>query len=49
MFFGLRHPAVVRGDNEKREIDRAHARNHTPDEIFVTGHIDNADMGLLLS
>ena len=48
MLFGLRHPAVVRCDNEESEIDRPHASDHVSDEIFVAGHIDDADMEPLL-
>ena len=48
MLFGLGHPAVVRCNNEEREIYRPHTSDHVPDEIFVAGHIDDADMELLL-
>src|SRR6266403_2389096 len=34
MLFGLRHPAVVRCDNEKCEIDRSHAGDHVSNEVL---------------
>ena len=42
MLFGLRHPAVIGRNDKQREINRADARDHAADEIFVAGHIDNA-------
>ena len=40
---GLRHHAVVGGDDQHREIDAAHAGEHVADEALVTGHVDEAD------
>jgi len=48
MFFGLRHPAVIRCNNKESEIQRPHTSDHVPDEIFVAGYIDNADIKPLL-
>src|SRR5437867_13235297 len=48
MLYGLRHPAVARGDNKERKIYRPHTSDHVPDEIFVAGHIDDADVEPLL-
>ena len=42
MFLRLRHPAVVGGHDEQREIDRAQSGDHVANEIFVSGHIDHA-------
>jgi len=42
MLFRLPHPAVVGRNNEKREINRADARDHVPDEILVAGNVDDA-------
>src|SRR5262245_25052763 len=44
MLFSLRHPAVISGNNQKREIDRADAGNHVSNKIFVTGHIDDSNV-----
>ena len=44
MLFSLWHPAVVRRHNEKRQINRADARDHVFYEIFVAGHIHDAEM-----
>src|SRR5207249_10091949 len=44
MLFSLRHPAVVSGNNHKREIDRADTRNHVSNKIFVTGYIDDSNV-----
>src|SRR5207302_1413036 len=44
MLFRLRHPSVVGGNNEKREINRANAGDHVANEIFMTRHINNADV-----
>jgi hypothetical protein len=48
MLFSLRHPAVVGSNDQKREIDRADARNHVSNKIFVTGDIDDSDVEPLL-
>src|SRR5205807_3100505 len=47
VFFSLWHPAVVHGDHEQREIDRANPRDHIAHEIFVTWNIDNPEMKFL--
>ena len=44
MLLGLRHPALVRGDDEQRDVDRAHAGEHVLDEAHVAGHVDEADL-----
>ena len=44
MLFSLWHPAVVRGDDEQREIDRPDTCNHVAHKIFVAGNIDNPNM-----
>ena len=43
VLLGLRHPAVVRRDDEQRHVHRADARNHVLDEILVPRHIDDAE------
>ena len=48
MLFGLRHPAIVSGNDQKREIDRADTGNHVSNKIFVTGHIDDSNVEPLL-
>ena len=40
---GLRHDAVVGGDDEHDEIDRGRACQHGVDEAFVTGHVDETE------
>ena len=44
MLLGLWHPAVVRGDDEQRQINRADARHHVFHEIFVAGNVDDAEL-----
>ena len=44
MLLALRHPAVIGGDNEERQIDRADASNHVAHEILVPGNVDNSGM-----
>ena len=43
VLLGLRHPALVRGDDEQRDLDRADAREHVLHEADVTGHVDEPD------
>src|SRR3954468_8037095 len=43
MFLRLRHPSVVRRDDQKREIDRADARNHVANKILVPGHVHDSN------
>ena len=43
MFFGLRHPAVVRRDNDQCQIDRADTRDHVLYEIFVPRHVNDTE------
>ena len=43
VFLGLGHPALVRGDHEHGDVDRADAREHVLDEAHVPGHVDEAD------
>ena len=40
----LRHDALVGGDDEQREIDRADAGEHVADEADVPGHVDDRDL-----
>ena len=47
MLFALRHPTIVSGNNKKCEIDRADARDHVPNETFVTGNIDNPSVNVV--
>jgi hypothetical protein len=42
MLLGLRHPAIVSGDDEQCEIDRADARHHVLHEVLVARHVDDA-------
>ena len=43
MLLGLRHPAVVGGHDEQREVDRADARDHIFHEVFVARYIHDAE------
>ena len=45
VFGGLRHPALVRGDDEERDLHRADAGEHVLHEAHVTGHVDEPDVG----
>ena len=42
MLFRLPHPAVISRDDKEREINRADARDHVPDEILMAGNVDDA-------
>ena len=42
MFFGLRHRAVISGDDQNCEIDATNAGQHVAYEFFMPGHIDEA-------
>ena len=42
MLLGLRHPAIVGGDDQQREIDGADAGDHVLDEVLVARHVDDA-------
>ena len=44
MFAGLRHDALVGGDDEQGCINAAHSGEHVLDKAFVAGHIDDADL-----
>ena len=44
MFARLRHDGVVSRDDQHGHVDARRAGDHVPDETFVTGHIDNADL-----
>jgi hypothetical protein len=44
VFFGLRHPTVVGGDDEEREVNRANARDHILDEVLVPRDIHDTDV-----
>ncbi len=46
MFAGLRHGAIVGGDDEQREVDAAGTGEHGGDQFLVAGHVDEADPGL---
>ena len=41
---GLRHRALVGGDDQQRGVDAADAGEHVLDEPLVTGDIDDADL-----
>ena len=43
MLDGLRHDAVVRGDDQQHEVDAGRAGQHVVDEALVPGHVDEAD------
>ncbi len=43
MFAGLRHDAVVGGDNKQREVNAACAGQHGMHETLVTGNVDEAE------
>ena len=40
---GLRHHALVGGDDQQREVDAARAGQHVLDEALVAGHVDDLD------
>ena len=40
---GLRHPTLVRGDDEHRHVDGADPGEHVLDEPHMAGHVDEAD------
>ena len=44
VFLGLRPPALVRGDDEQDQTDRAHAGEHVRDEALVPRDVDEADL-----
>ena len=46
MLFGLRHPAVVRGDDEQGQVNRADAGDHVFYEIFVARDINYSNVEL---
>ena len=43
MLPGLRHGAIVGGDDEQGEVDSRHARQHVVDESLVAWHIYESD------
>jgi hypothetical protein len=43
MLPGLRHRAIVGGNDEQSEVDSRHARKHIVDEPFMTGHVYKSD------
>ena len=43
MLAGLRHDAIVGRDHQQRQIDAGDARQHRPDKLLMTGHVDEAD------
>ncbi len=43
MLFRLRHPAIVGRDDQQRQINRAHARDHILHEIFVARHVNDPE------
>ena len=43
MLAGLRHRAVVGGDDQQREIDAGGAGQHVVDQLLVAGHVDEAE------
>jgi len=42
VFFGLRHPAIVGGNDEEGEVEGGDTGDHVVDEVGVTGDIDEA-------
>ena len=44
VFAGLRHDAVVGGDDEDHRVHAAGASHHGLDEILVARHVDDADL-----
>jgi hypothetical protein len=42
VFLGLRHPTIIRGNHQQRQIHRTHARDHVLHEIFVSRHINQS-------
>src|SRR5215472_6732264 len=42
MFFALRHPTVICGNDKKRQINRANSCDHVAHEILVSWNINNA-------
>ena len=43
MLDGLRHRAIVCGDDEQNMIDTRRAGEHVVDELFVPRHVDEAE------
>ena len=43
VLLALRHPPLVGGDDEQRDVDRADPGEHVLDEAHVAGHVDEAD------
>ena len=41
MLLGLRHPAIVSGDHQEGQVNRAHARDHVLHEVFMARHVDD--------
>ena len=44
VFAGLRHDAVVGGDDQQREVDARRAGDHVLHEPLVSGHVDQSEM-----
>ena len=44
MFLRLRHPAVIRSNDQQGAIDRADPGHHVLDEILVTRHVNHAEI-----
>ena len=42
VLLGLRHHAVVGGDDQQHEVDAVRAGEHVADEALVPGHVDDA-------
>ena len=43
MFFGLRHPAIIGGDDEQGQIDRSYARDHVLYEVLMAWDIHDSE------
>ena len=43
MLLGLRHPAVIGGNDKQCQVNGADAGDHVLDEVLVAGHINDTD------
>ena len=44
VLLALGHPPVAAGDDEQRDVDRAHAGEHVLHEPLMTGDVDEPDL-----
>ena len=44
MLHGLRHDAFVHADHQQYQINSAGARQHVPDELLMSRHINDTDI-----